>query len=53
MPIVDEKAPRECDFDAMLNVLKGTDLSTACVFNCQVILKIGGQDAFSFSKCYF
>ena len=36
MPIVDEKAPRECDFDAMLSELKGTDQNTACVFNCQV-----------------
>ena len=36
MPIVDEKAPRECDFDAMLNVLRETDQNTACVFNCQV-----------------
>ena len=36
MPIVDEKAPRECDFDAMLTELKGTDQNTACVFNCQV-----------------
>ena len=36
MPIVDEKAPRECDFDAMLNELRGTDENTACVFNCQM-----------------
>ena len=36
MPIVDEKAPRECDFDAMLSELKGTDANTACVFNCQM-----------------
>ena len=36
MPIVDEKAPRECDFDAMLRELKGTDANTACVFNCQM-----------------
>ena len=36
MPIVDEKAPRECDFDAMLNELKGADANTACVFNCQM-----------------
>lgn len=40
MPIVDEKAPRECDFDAMLNVLKGTDQNTACVFNCQVTIVV-------------
>ena len=36
MPIVDEKAPRECDFDAMLSELKGADTNTACVFNCQM-----------------
>lgn len=36
MPIVDEKAPRECDFDAMLSELKGADANTACVFNCQM-----------------
>jgi len=36
MPIVDEKAPRECDFDAMVDELKGTDANTACVFNCQM-----------------
>ena len=36
MPIVDEKAPRECDFDAMVDELKGVDANTACVFNCQV-----------------
>ena len=37
MPIVDEKAPRECDFDAMVEELKGVDSNTACVFNCQVL----------------
>ena len=36
MPIVDEKAPRECDFDNMLNSLKQVGQDTACVFNCQV-----------------
>jgi len=36
MPIVDEKAPRECDFDAMVNALKDTAKDTACVFNCQM-----------------
>jgi len=36
MPIVDEKAPRECDFDAMVDELKGLDANTACVFNCQM-----------------
>ena len=48
MPIVDEKAPRECDFDAMLTELKGTDQNTACVFNCQVdisphIIAVGSE----------
>ena len=37
MPIVDEKAPRECDFDNMLISLKEVGQDTACVFNCQVI----------------
>jgi len=36
MPIVDEKAPRECDFDAMVAELKDVDENTACVFNCQM-----------------
>ena len=36
MPIVDEKAPRECDFDNMLDSLKEVGPDTACVFNCQV-----------------
>merc|ERR1712045_46521 len=36
MPIVDEKAPRECDFDNMLNCLKEVGQDTACVFNCQM-----------------
>lgn len=36
MPIVDEKAPQECDFDAMVGVLKDTAADTACVFNCQM-----------------
>jgi len=35
-PIVDEKAPRECDFDDMVAVLKDTAKDTACVFNCQM-----------------
>ena len=39
MPIVDEKAPRECDFDAMVEELKGLDANTACVFNCQVRIR--------------
>ena len=39
MPIVDEKAPRECDFDAMVDELKGLDANTACVFNCQVLIR--------------
>jgi len=36
MPIVDEKAPRECDFDDMVGALKDTKEDTACVFNCQM-----------------
>ena len=36
MPIVDEKAPRECDLDAMVEELRTVDTKTACVFNCQV-----------------
>lgn len=36
MPIVDEKAPRECDFDDMVEELKGVSKNTACVFNCQM-----------------
>jgi len=36
MPIVDEKAPRECDFDAMVEELRTVDTKTACVFNCQM-----------------
>jgi hypothetical protein len=38
MPIVDEKAPRECDFDAMVEELRGVNANTACVFNCQVCI---------------
>ena len=36
MPIVDEKAPSEISFDAMVEELKGLTADTACVFNCQV-----------------
>ena len=36
MPIVDEKAPRECDFDNMLSSLRDVGPDTACVFNCQM-----------------
>lgn len=36
-PIVDEKAPREADFDHMKDVLREhLTKDTACVFNCQV-----------------
>ena len=38
MPIVVEKAPLECDSDAMVEELKGVDANTACVFNCQVCI---------------
>jgi len=36
MPIVDEKAPTESDFDNLLNQLRATTPDTACVFNCQM-----------------
>jgi len=36
MPIVDEKAPSEISFDAMVEELKGISADTACVFNCQM-----------------
>eukprot|EP00095_Tigriopus_kingsejongensis_P011137 maker-scaffold534_size144770-snap-gene-0.28 protein:Tk11137 transcript:maker-scaffold534_size144770-snap-gene-0.28-mRNA-1 annotation:"hypothetical protein EUTSA_v10005753mg" len=36
LPIVDEKAPREVDFDTILVELKHEPLDTACVFNCQM-----------------
>ena len=35
MPIVDEKAPREADFDALLDLLRALDSDCATVFNCQ------------------
>ena len=35
MPIVDEKAPREADFDALLDLLRPLDSDCATVFNCQ------------------
>ena len=35
MPIVDEKAPREADFDALLDLLRPLDNDCAAVFNCQ------------------
>ena len=38
LPIVDEKAPKEKDFDAMIQVMREQDTAeTACVFNCQVM----------------
>jgi len=36
MPIIDEKAPTEFDFDNLLNLLKMSGPNTACVFNCQM-----------------
>ncbi len=36
LPIVDEKAPREEDFDAALAELRKEGTDTGCVFNCQV-----------------
>ena len=38
MPIVDEKAPKDTDFDAMLTTMLETTPETACIFNCQVLL---------------
>ena len=35
-PIVDEKAPKEADFDDILNVMREQGPDTACVFNCQM-----------------
>jgi len=36
MPIVDEKAPSEASFDAMVQELRSISPDTACVFNCQM-----------------
>ena len=36
MPIVDEKAPTEADFEAMLSSIRASSTDTAFVFNCQV-----------------
>jgi len=36
LPIVDEKAPAERDFDALVSFLKDDEPETACVFNCQM-----------------
>jgi len=36
MPIVDEKAPSEASFDAMVQELRALAPDTACVFNCQM-----------------
>lgn len=36
MPIVDEKAPRDADFDALLDLLRLLDADCATVFNCQM-----------------
>ncbi len=33
---MDEKAPREEDFDTILGELRGEDRETGCVFNCQM-----------------
>ena len=38
LPIVDEKAPKDTDFDAMLTTMRETTPETACIFNCQVLL---------------
>lgn len=36
LPIVDEKAPNEGDFDLLVSALKGEPKETACFFNCQM-----------------
>jgi len=36
LPIVDEKAPEERDFDALVNFLRDDEADTACVYNCQM-----------------
>ena len=36
LPIVDEKAPQDKDFDAALSAMRNTDPDTACIFNCQM-----------------
>ena len=36
LPIVDEKAPKERDFDTIVEALRNEGPETACVFNCQV-----------------
>merc|ERR1711992_339520 len=36
LPIVDEKAPRDQDFDAILTEMRNTTRETACIFNCQM-----------------
>ena len=51
MPIVDEKAPRECDFDNMLTSLRGVGSDTACVFNCQVSLELSWSPSTSVTLC--
>ena len=36
LPIVDEKAPKEENFDDILDVLRAQGADVACVFNCQM-----------------
>jgi len=36
LPIVDEKAPRDIDFDAALTAMRQTDPDSALIFNCQM-----------------
>jgi len=36
LPIVDEKAPQDIDFDAALTAMRQTDPDSACIFNCQM-----------------
>ncbi len=39
LPIVDEKAPTEKDFDTIVKELRVEGPRTACVFNCQVRMR--------------
>lgn len=36
LPIVDEKAPNERDFDLLVDELRRLPKETACIFNCQM-----------------
>ena len=46
---MDEKAPREVDFDTIVQVLRKEDKDTACVFNCQVKMKSAILDFWNYN----